>query len=224
MQNILKVVVGSRLHNLNNENSDYDYRGVFKDDLINIISPFKKQRTTAWIEGKEDDTSYELINFCKMAASSNPTILEVLWSDLIISSNIISSNEVGKELIKNRKRFLSKEKVYLAGLGYASNQLKKMDLYNPDPKRTPKAIVAYIRVLRQTIDLLNFGTFNPVYEYDDRDFIMEIKYQFSNELIPKISEKMTKIRQDLENSYKNSILQEEADINWIEKFLLNVYK
>lgn len=219
MQNILKVVVGSRLHNLHNENSDYDYRGVFKDNLINIISPFKKQRNTAWIEGKEDDTSYELINFCKMAASSNPTILEILWSDLIISSN-----EVGKELIKNREKFLSKEKVYLAGLGYASNQLKKMDLYNPDPKRTPKTIVAYIRVLRQTIDLLNFGTFNPVYEYDDRNFIIEIKYNFSNNLIPKISEKMLKIRHDLENSYKNSMLQEEADIEWIENFLLNVYK
>jgi len=218
MENILKVIVGSRLHRLHNEDSDYDYRGIFKDDLINILSPFKKQRTTSWIEGKDDDTSYELLHFVKMAASGNMTIYEILWSDLIVDSS-----DIGSVLRNNREKFLSKERVYNSSLGYASNQMKKSSIDNPD-KNTPKAVVAYIRVLRQAIELLSAGNFNPSYDYHDKNFIMDIKYDFRDDMVPKISKLFIELRKDLENAYKNSILKEEADIEWIENFILDVYK
>jgi predicted nucleotidyltransferase len=215
---ILKTLVGSRLHGLHNDNSDYDWRGIFKEPVINILSPFKKQRSNSWIEGKEDDTSYELIHFCKLAASCNPTVLEVLWSSQIKYKDL---EGIGDYLIDNRLKFLDTEKIYLSHLGYAENQIKKMDLYNPHD-RTPKAIVAYIRVMRQGTSLLKTLDFNPVYEYDDRDFIMDIKYNFSPSMISEISNLMLNVRSELETA-KSKSMNTATDVPSIETFLKDVY-
>lgn len=214
--NVLKVLVGSRLHGLSNESSDYDWRGIFKEPLIDVLSPFKKQKSISWIEGKEDDTSYELIHFCKLAANSNPTVLEVLWSHLIEEKN-----EIGSMLIENRTKFLDTEKLCLSHLGYAENQIKKMDMYNPN-ERTPKTIIAYVRVLRQGIELLKTMNFDPVYKYEDRDLLMEMKYNFSVDLIPHATELMIKARKEF-NKAKESAISTSVDIQWIENFLLDVY-
>lgn len=217
---IYKVVVGSRLHGLNDENSDYDYRGIFMVPVIDILSPFRKQQNTSWIEDKsggEDNTSFELTNFCKMAVSGNATILEILWSGIVIKSSAIADY-----MRDNRHRFLARERVYRAGLGYAENQVKKMDYFNPGI-RTNKCIVAYIRTLRQTTELLSRGSFNPIYDYPDRNLIMEIKYNFKPNMLPIVTNVMTEARKDLENAYKTSTLPEEADVKWIENFIYESY-
>lgn len=67
MKVLTKVVVGSRLHGLNTETSDWDYRGIHIHPLQDALSPFKKLKNTDWIEGDEDNTSYELADFCKNA-------------------------------------------------------------------------------------------------------------------------------------------------------------
>ncbi len=220
MKTILKVVVGSRLHQLNNENSDYDYRGIFVVPLIDIVSPFRKQQNTSWIEDKEqkqDNTIFELTNFSKMAASGNCTILEILWSN-----QIVEITTEAKELVENRQKFLSKDRVYLAGVGYAQNQMKKCSIENPT-KDTPKSLIAYIRSIKQTIELLDTGDFNPIYHYPGRDFLMDIKYDFNPTMIPHISKLLYDLRQDLEMSYKNSRLPLKPNIDWIEDYLLRIY-
>ena len=58
MRQIAKVLVGSRLHGLHTNTSDYDYRGVHMHDLREVLSPFKTLKNTTWIEGDEDNTSY----------------------------------------------------------------------------------------------------------------------------------------------------------------------
>ena len=97
MRTLHKVLVGSRLHGLNNEDSDYDYRGFFVVDLVEILSPFRKLQNTSWIEDKVDDTNYELGNFLKMCSTGNPSALEVIWSN-----QVWSSSDIARELIANR--------------------------------------------------------------------------------------------------------------------------
>ena len=218
MKTILKVIVGSRLHNLHNENSDYDYRGIFVEPLINILSPFKKQQNTSWIEGKNDDTQFELLNFIKMCASCNPTCLEILWSNQVEYHNVL-----GDILRENKHKFLSTDKIYFAHTGYAFNQMKKMSLERPDPVRTPKTIIAYIRTLRQGKELLETNSFTPVYEYDDRDFLMEVKYNFNNSLVPHIAKKLIEVREEIDKAYANIRFKTECDITWIENFILATY-
>jgi predicted nucleotidyltransferase len=79
---ILSTIVGSRLHGTADENSDYDYRGVFIAPLEDIISPFRDVKDMHWVEGEEkadkDDTAYELRKFCRMGVQGNPTVLEIL--------------------------------------------------------------------------------------------------------------------------------------------------
>lgn len=60
MKVLTKVLVGSRLHGLHTETSDYDYRGIHIHTLQEKVSPFKTLKNTTWIEGDEDNTSYEL--------------------------------------------------------------------------------------------------------------------------------------------------------------------
>ena len=50
MKMILSTIVGSRLHGTHNEDSDYDYRGVFIAPLSDILSPFKDPKDTHWVE------------------------------------------------------------------------------------------------------------------------------------------------------------------------------
>ena len=90
MKVITKVVVGSRLHGLHTPESDWDYRGIHISPLKNVLSPFRKQKNTSWIEGDEDNTSYELAEFCKLATKGNATILEVFFSDQVIDTTPIA--------------------------------------------------------------------------------------------------------------------------------------
>lgn len=120
MKQIAKVLVGSRLHGLHTESSDFDYRGIHIHSLQDKLSPFKKLKNTSWIEGDEDNTSYELSDFCKQAVHGNATILEVFFSDEIIETSPIHS-----ELRANWKKFIDTKRFVAASRGYAHNQWNK---------------------------------------------------------------------------------------------------
>ena len=217
MNLIHKVVVGSRLHGLNNESSDYDYRGIFMHPLMEILSPYRKPKNTSWIEGDEDNTSYELRDFCKFATQGNATILEILWSNMIIETS-----ELGKELVANRHKFLDTERIYDAHKGYAHNQYKKMNLFEPD-KRTPKFAVAYLRTLHQCKQLLETGDFNPQYDAPDKEFLLEVKYNWSEELIPELSKSFARLQVGLADTYAKNHHKFKPDIKWIEEFIYRAY-
>src|ERR1700751_1085934 len=117
---ITKVVVGSRLHGLHNEKSDYDYRGVHITPLRDVLSPFKTLKNTSWIEGDIDDTSYELADFCKAATKGNATILEVFFSN-----QVESTTPIAEEMRANWKKFMDTDQFVMASRGYAANQLNK---------------------------------------------------------------------------------------------------
>ena len=216
MKVIHKVVVGSRLHNLYNEDSDFDYRGVFMHSLRDLISPFKKLKNTSWIEGDEDNTSYELADFCKAATKGNMTILEVLFSNMVVDTT-----DVGKEMVENRVKFLDSSRIFHASKGYAHNQYKKMNLFEPD-KRTPKFAVAYLRVLIQANELLKRGEFSPQIT-DERDFLLEVKYNWNNSMIPELSRKFEYWQVKLADTFANNHDRFSPDTEWIEDFLYRSY-
>ena len=217
METILSVVVGSRLHKLNNETSDYDIRGVFKNDIKDVLSPFRKEKNISWIEGDEDNTAYEIRNFCKYAARGNATILEILWSDMVRVNT-----DVGMELQSNRTKFLDSNYIYDAHKGYAESQYRKMNLFTPDV-RTPKFAVAYLRVLQQGKQLLETGDFNPVV-IEDRDFMLEVKYDWKPELVPELSKRFTKAQYELAEIHNKEGYKFKPDYEWIEDFIVRVYE
>ena len=179
---ICRVVVGSRLHGTATPESDWDYRGIHTDSLRDVLSPFKRQKTTSWLEGNVDDVSYELREFCKLATKGNAGIWEVFWSD-----QVIETSGTFKFMRQNWEKFISTRNFIQASRGYASNQYKKAlsydDIGERGQLRTAKFITAFLRVMWQCEQFLLTGGFQCSLEDCDMfEMIKAIKGKSRDEL------------------------------------------
>lgn len=162
METILKVIVGSQAHGLATPTSDFDYRGVFVVPTKEILSLGSKHTTTQWIEGKEDDTSWEIGHFLHLATKCNPTILEVFlapWKDSLslFSNGEPGAGQLGMDLQALFPHVWNSTAVMNAFIGYGMNQRKKF-LEDKDV-RPAKYAAAYARTLYNGWELLTTGTF-----------------------------------------------------------------
>lgn len=148
---ILKVLIGSQAHGLANEDSDFDYRGVFVVPTTDILKIGSKVHSTSWIEGKDDDTSWEIGHFLNLATKCNPTILEVFFAP------ITESTELGIELRSLFPYVWNADAVVNAFVGYGLNQRKKF--LDQKDSRPGKYACAYLRTLYQAWELLRTGQF-----------------------------------------------------------------
>lgn len=227
MKVLTKVVVGSRLHGLNRPDSDWDYRGIHIHPLKDVLSPFKKLKNTDWIEGDEDNTSYELADFCKSATKGNATILEVFFSD-----QIIATSPMADEMRKNWKKFIDTRNFIEASRGYAHNQWNKFynfeDVGVKGQERTAKFAVAFLRVMWQCEQFLLTGRFEcSLSESDLYPLLRQIKPLTLEEIqafMPRIVEAMSdmNMRVSVAES-KSKVLDWKPDIKWIEEFIYNAY-
>lgn len=225
---ITKVVVGSRLHGLHNDQSDWDYRGIHLHKLKDVLSPFGKLKNTSWIEGDEDNTSYELADFCKLATHGNATILEVFFSD-----QIIDTSEPADIMRSNWHKFMDTKKFVMASRGYAHNQWNKFynfeDVGLKGQERTAKFAVAFLRVMWQCEQFLLTGEFKAsLDDCDFRDLLLTIKPMSIDEIqphLPKVVEAMSdmNMRVSVAES-KSKFLDIKPDIKWIEEFIYETYR
>ena len=173
---ILKCLVGSRGYGVYDENSDYDYRGVYVLPTRVILSVGFKYKGTHWVEDKKagkDDTMYEIGHFIELALKCNPTILHTL------KAPVEASNEYGEELRRLFPYFIDPKRMYDAFVGYGVNQRKKM-IENKDG-RWNKYGAAYIRQLFYLSQYVNTGD----YSFELEDYYAETIRQIRNgELSP----------------------------------------
>lgn len=223
---LTKVLVGSRLHGLHNEQSDYDYRGIHIHSLKDVLSPFRHVKNTTWIEGDEDNTSYELADFCKQATAGNATILEVFFSNEIV----LTTPEIDK-MRANWQKFIDTDRFVAASRGYAHNQYTKMNLFESagikGQERTSKFAIAYIRVLWQCAEFLKTGEFKC--QIDDpelRAFLLEIKPLPVAKLqphLPRLTGMFTEMQGRVTDAYKTTKFHYKPDLEWIERFIYETY-
>lgn len=228
MKIITKVVVGSRLHGLHTPESDYDYRGIHMNDLKDVLSPFKTVKNTTWIEGDEDNTSYELADFCKSAVHGNATILEVFFSN-----QVVDTSDIAEEMRVNWKKFMDTPKFILASRGYAHNQWNKF--YNFESagikgqERTAKFAIAFLRVMWQCEQFLLTGQFKcNLQDSDLYPLLKTIKPLSVKEIqpyLPQIVAAMSdmNMRVSVAESKAGPILKMRPDIEWIEEFIYRSY-
>jgi len=219
---LTRVVVGSRLHGLANESSDWDYRGIHVYPLRDFLSPFKTLKNTSWIEGDIDDTSYELADFCKQAVHGNATILEVFFSN-----QVLETTPIADEMRSNWQKFMDTDRFVMASRGYAANQLTKMSLFDDigvkGQSRTPKFAVAYCRVLWQCQEFLKHGVFKC--EIDDPElkaFLLNVKNNWSKDLVPVLTEKFAILQGGVSQAWATAPKMK-PDINYIENFIYEAY-
>lgn len=224
---IAKVVVGSRLHGLNTETSDWDYRGIHMHSIEDVLSPFKTLKNTTWIEGDEDNTSYELADFCKQAVHGNATILEVFFSD-----KIIETTPIHQELRDNWEKFIDTKRFVDASRGYAHNQWNKFynfeDVGGNGQHRTAKFAVAFLRVMWQCEQFLLTGEFKCNLEDSDLYPLMKkikpLSVQEIKPLVPEIVAKMGEMDGRVSEAMsKSKFMDMKPDIEWIEDFIYRAY-
>lgn len=227
MKIITKVVVGSRLHGLHTEQSDHDYRGIHIHDLKEVLSPFKSLKNTSWIEGDEDNTSYELADFCKNAVHGNATILEVFFSN-----QIIDTTPIADEMRDNWHKFMHTKRFVMASRGYAHNQWNKF--YNFESagvngqERTAKFAVAFLRVMWQCEQFLLSGQFVCNLSSSDLfPLLKKIKPLSVKEItpyLPEIVAAMSDMNMRVAVAESQSpYMVMEPDIPWIEDFIYRSY-
>jgi len=137
-------VMGSRAYGTNNEDSDWDYRGVaiapmecyvgslYKFDQIvdsdkgkHVYKHFPKGLLVDSNLDHPDMQIMELSKFAGLAAQCNPSIIEILFSD---KSNFVINHTVMNKLLDVRDCFLSKA-AKARFCGYALSQLNRIKLH-----------------------------------------------------------------------------------------------
>lgn len=117
---VLLGLGGSHAYGTNNENSDLDIRGIATNSKRNILigNDFKQV-----VEVETDTTIYSFDKIIDLFCSCNPNTIELLG---LKPEHYLYMSPIGKEIVDNRKMFLSKRAVHTFG-GYANAQLRRLE-------------------------------------------------------------------------------------------------
>lgn len=133
---IFQCVAGSRSYGTDSAHSDLDTRGVFIAPPEYTLGCMK---TVEQVEVPGEDTViYELAKFVKLAAETNPNLIELLFTN---EENILFIDPTFEKLREHRDLFLSKKAGFTFS-GYAMAQMKRIRGHNkwlnsPQPERAP---------------------------------------------------------------------------------------
>lgn len=110
---------GSHAYGTNVATSDTDYRGIVvppKEYFFGYAQSFDEARSSA----PDDVVLWGLRRYIKMAADSNPNIVEIIWTD---PSDHVIVTPLGQRIIDARADFLS-QRAGASFRGFAASQLK----------------------------------------------------------------------------------------------------
>lgn len=218
---ILRVLVGSRAHGLHTEDSDYDWRGVFVNPTSEILKIGGTTTQTSWIEGKEDDTSWEVGKFLLMATKCNPTILEVFKAPYDEPKLDDGSCQVYGTRLRNLFPHVWNSKdVFNAFRGYAKNQQKKF--LDGKDTRPHKYAVAYLRTLYLAVQLLETGTFDLNMEKTPI-FSSLLRWKNKDYGIGEVMDLTARWEQKVEEAYKRNP-DKQTNLEPVNEFLLEIRK
>lgn len=213
MKTVLKSLVGSRAHDLHTEESDYDYRAVHLIPTSEIMSLGHKYSATSWIEGKVDETSYEIGHFLQLCTKANPSVLEVLLAD-----QVQEETQYAKEMRDLLPFMFNPNDAFNAFAGYSKNQQKKM--LEDHLARRLKYGVAYLRTAYNLVSLFQTGTFSLRVEGEKKSTLIDMKKgKFSDGKIIDLAEEQISIARELLPRVENR-----QDLTKINDFLLKVRK
>lgn len=111
---------GSYAYGTNVETSDVDIRGCAMNSASDI---FGLSNFECYVDEATDTTIYSFNKLIHLLISCNPNTIEMLGGK---PEHYIWMSSIGKEMIDNRKMFLSKRAVHSFG-GYANAQLNRLE-------------------------------------------------------------------------------------------------
>lgn len=155
---ILIGLGGSYAYGMNKDSSDLDIRGISLNKKEEVLLGIDFEQ---FVDEKTDTTIYSFNKMIELLTKMNPNTCEILglqdWQYFYL-------HPIGKELLENRKMFLSKICIHTFG-GYASSQLRRME--NKAARLVGQAQnEAYIL---KSIDNAKYDFKNRYYPHDESD-------------------------------------------------------
>lgn len=227
---ILLGLGGSHAYGTNTESSDLDIRGCALNSKEEILCGEDFEHFT---DVPTDTTIYSFMKLIRLLTSCNPNTIEILG---LAPEQYIYLSDIGKELLENRKMFLSK-KAYLSFSGYATGQFHRLENKSDGialGKRNKNAILHnkigkhmmhLLRLYLMCLDILEKAEI-VTYREKEHDLLMSIRNgafldtesQPTDEFFALVED----YKQKLEYAYKNTNLPENPDHKKIREFVISV--
>lgn len=155
---IILTLGGSHAYGMNKESSDLDVRGIALNSKKEILIGTDFEQV---VNVDTDTTIYSFNKMIQLLTSNNPNTIEILGCR---PEHYLHLSDIGKELLDNRKMFLSKICIHTFG-GYAGSQLRRME--NKAARLVGQAQnEAYIL---KSINNAKYDFKNRYYPYNDSD-------------------------------------------------------
>lgn len=117
---IILTLGGSHAYGMDKEGSDLDVRGIALNSKEEILLGTDFEQV---VDVDTDTTVYSFNKMIQLLTSNNPNTIEILGCN---PEHYLHLSGIGKELLDNRKMFLSKICIQSFG-GYAGSQLRRME-------------------------------------------------------------------------------------------------
>lgn len=208
----LRVVVGSRAFGLSTPESDEDRRGIYLPPATWHWSLTKPPEQVESIIDGVDVIDWEIEKYLTQALKGNPTILETLWSPLVLFAN-----ELGEELISLRKCFLSRRLIATYS-GYSQSQFALMErkARAGEPFRVKHAM-HLIRLLHSGLHAARTGEI-LVDVGEHRDELLAIRR--GERTWDEIATRRAELDAEFRAAFDASVLPESPDTARVNEFLI----
>ena len=227
---MFKVVVGSRVQGLDGPDSDMDVKGVFAAPFAALCNPFQPLPNGIGGRGNDrwgvDEYIYELQHFCKLASACNPTVLETLYSNLVLETS-----PLGDELRANADRFINGWTAKQAFEGYARQQALRMQLDKQQDVQViseqiakhgnPKPLVHRLRILEQGLWLAAKGEFKL--QSTHKAFLRRLKFNPDQPTVAAAIMVCQDYVKDLGSLTRETVFAGTQDKQWIADFCKRAY-
>ena len=117
---ILLTLGGSHAYGMDKETSDLDCRGIALNNKKEILLGTDFEQV---VDADTDTTVYSFNKMIKLLRESNPNVIEQLGC---LPEHYLILTDIGRELIENRKKFLSKLCIHTFA-GYSESQLRRLE-------------------------------------------------------------------------------------------------
>jgi predicted nucleotidyltransferase len=117
------TIHGSHAYGLNGPKSDVDHRGFFHltpEQFFGLKGGPEQEESN---DGQVDFVAWEFRKFVRLAANSNPNVIETLFTD---DRDVLIRGRAGVTLRLNAAKWFLSKKVETTFGGYAMGQLKKL--------------------------------------------------------------------------------------------------
>ena len=208
----LGVVTGSRAFGLSTPESDEDRRGIYLPPATWHWSLKKPPEQVESIVDGIDTIDWEVEKYLTQALKGNPTILETLWSPLVLFAT-----ELGEELISLRKCFLSRRLIATYS-GYSQNQFHLMErkARAGEPFRVKHAM-HLIRLLHSGLHAARTGEI-LVDVGEHRDELLAVRR--GERSWDEIAARRAELDAEFRAAFDDSVLPESPDTARVDEFLI----